>query len=65
MGDDEYKVISGSALFGEKVSILRYGFIGNTLYYDVQVIGGKKSAIINSNCVRTTWPSLVWLYNPP
>jgi hypothetical protein len=52
VGDDEYKVISGRVLFGEKVSILRYGFIGETLFYDVQVIGGKKSAIINSNCVR-------------
>ena len=52
LGDDQYKVISGRVLLGEKVSILRYGFIGETLYYDVQVIGGKKSAILNSNCIR-------------
>jgi hypothetical protein len=52
LGDDEYKVISGRVLLGEKVSILRYGFIGDTMFYDVQVIGGKKSALLNSNCVR-------------
>ena len=52
LGDDEYKVISGRVLLGERVSILRYGFIGDTLFYDVQVIGGKKSAILNSNCIR-------------
>ena len=57
IGDDQYEVIRGDILFGQKVSIMRYGYIGNQCYYEVKAIRGSTIGIVHDSYVK-------WLTNP-
>ena len=51
-GDDVYEVIKGAFLFGERVGIMRAGFLGEQMYYEVKALRGTRIAILHSSYVK-------------
>jgi hypothetical protein len=51
-GDDVYEVTKGKVLLGLRVGIMRIGFLGNQMYYEVKVMRGTRIAILHSSFVK-------------
>ena len=51
-GDDVYEVTKGQVLLWVRVGIMRMGFLGNQMYFEVKAMRGNRIAILHSSFIK-------------